>query len=75
MFPVPPAVGRAFSIELDVEDGEVENYEVGMKTTTIFKELNYKLCFQSCFWLSRKYNNCKDKIQRSSSCLFVVLDI
>ncbi|XP_052557140.1 E3 ubiquitin-protein ligase RNF38 isoform X1 [Tympanuchus pallidicinctus] len=27
MFPVPPAVGRAFSIELDVEDGEVENYE------------------------------------------------
>ncbi|OXB79483.1 UNVERIFIED_CONTAM: hypothetical protein H355_013879 [Colinus virginianus] len=27
MFPVPPAVGRAFSFELDVEDGEVENYE------------------------------------------------
>jgi len=38
MFPVPPAVGRAFSIELDVEDGEVENYEVGMKKTTLFKE-------------------------------------
>ncbi|KAM6303041.1 E3 ubiquitin-protein ligase RNF38 isoform 4-T6 [Podargus strigoides] len=27
MFPVPPAVGPAFSFELDVEDGEVENYE------------------------------------------------
>lgn len=38
MLPVPPAVGPAFSFELDVEDGEVENYEVGMQTTTIFKE-------------------------------------
>lgn len=28
MLPVPPAVGPAFSFELDVEDGEVENYEV-----------------------------------------------
>ncbi|NXL93995.1 RNF38 ligase, partial [Alectura lathami] len=27
MLPVPPAVGPAFSFELDVEDGEVENYE------------------------------------------------
>ncbi|XP_072445848.1 E3 ubiquitin-protein ligase RNF38 isoform X2 [Chiloscyllium punctatum] len=27
MLPVPPAVGPAFSLELDVEDGEVENYE------------------------------------------------
>ena len=25
--PVPPAVGPTFSFELDVEDGEVENYE------------------------------------------------
>lgn len=38
MLPVPPAVGPAFSFELDVEDGEVENYEVGVQTTTIFKE-------------------------------------
>lgn len=38
MLPVPPAVGPAFSFELDVEDGEVENYEVGVWTTTIFKE-------------------------------------
>ncbi|XP_040273303.1 E3 ubiquitin-protein ligase RNF38 isoform X4 [Bufo bufo] len=29
MLPVPPTVGPAFSFELDVEDGEVENYEVG----------------------------------------------
>lgn len=36
MLPVPPAVGPAFSYELDVEDGEVENYEVGSLTT--FKE-------------------------------------
>ena len=28
MLPVPPAVGPTFSFELDVEDGEVENYEV-----------------------------------------------
>ncbi|XP_074137855.1 LOW QUALITY PROTEIN: E3 ubiquitin-protein ligase RNF38 [Sminthopsis crassicaudata] len=27
MLPVPPAIGPAFSFELDVEDGEVENYE------------------------------------------------
>lgn len=27
MLPVPPAVGPTFSFELDVEDGEVENYE------------------------------------------------
>ncbi|XP_068856498.1 LOW QUALITY PROTEIN: E3 ubiquitin-protein ligase RNF38-like [Aphelocoma coerulescens] len=27
LLPVPPAVGPAFSFELDVEDGEVENYE------------------------------------------------
>ncbi|XP_072373077.1 E3 ubiquitin-protein ligase RNF38 isoform X2 [Scyliorhinus torazame] len=27
MLPVPPTVGPAFSLELDVEDGEVENYE------------------------------------------------
>ncbi|KAK4810815.1 hypothetical protein QYF61_008787 [Mycteria americana] len=27
VLPVPPAVGPAFSFELDVEDGEVENYE------------------------------------------------
>ncbi|KAM4708394.1 E3 ubiquitin-protein ligase RNF38 isoform 2-T2 [Discoglossus pictus] len=27
MLPVPPTVGPAFSFELDVEDGEVENYE------------------------------------------------
>ncbi|XP_069486561.1 E3 ubiquitin-protein ligase RNF38 isoform X2 [Ambystoma mexicanum] len=27
MFPVPPTVGPTFSFELDVEDGEVENYE------------------------------------------------
>ncbi|KAM8792623.1 E3 ubiquitin-protein ligase RNF38 [Eudromia elegans] len=27
MLPVPPAVGPAFGFELDVEDGEVENYE------------------------------------------------
>nr|XP_009678826.1 PREDICTED: E3 ubiquitin-protein ligase RNF38-like [Struthio camelus australis] len=27
MLPVPPAVGPPFSFELDVEDGEVENYE------------------------------------------------
>lgn len=38
MLPVPPAVGPAFSFELDVEDGEVENYEVGVWTTTTFKE-------------------------------------
>lgn len=38
MLPVPPAVGPAFSFELDVEDGEVENYEVGAQTTTTFKE-------------------------------------
>lgn len=38
MLPVPPAVGPAFSFELDVEDGEVENYEVGVQTTTAFKE-------------------------------------
>lgn len=30
MLPVPPTVGPAFSFELDVEDGEVENYEVGV---------------------------------------------
>ncbi|KAM3939343.1 E3 ubiquitin-protein ligase RNF38 isoform 3-T3 [Leptodactylus fuscus] len=29
MLPVPPTVGPTFSFELDVEDGEVENYEVG----------------------------------------------
>ncbi|KAJ7399934.1 hypothetical protein BTVI_110136 [Pitangus sulphuratus] len=28
VLPVPPAVGPAFSFELDVEDGEVENYEL-----------------------------------------------
>lgn len=38
MLPVPPAVGPAFSFELDVEDGEVENYEVGVQTTATFKE-------------------------------------
>lgn len=38
MLPVPPAVGPAFSFELDVEDGEVENYEVGVRTTAIFNE-------------------------------------
>lgn len=38
MLPVPPAVGPAFSFELDVEDGEVENYEVGVWTTAIFKK-------------------------------------
>ncbi|XP_078252134.1 E3 ubiquitin-protein ligase RNF38 isoform X3 [Rhinoraja longicauda] len=27
MLPVPPTMGPAFSLELDVEDGEVENYE------------------------------------------------
>ncbi|OPJ68672.1 hypothetical protein AV530_017646 [Patagioenas fasciata monilis] len=27
VLPVPPAVGPAFSFELDMEDGEVENYE------------------------------------------------
>lgn len=30
VLPVPPAVGPAFSFELDIEDGEVENYEVGV---------------------------------------------
>lgn len=28
MFPVQPTVGPAISLELDVDDGEVENYEV-----------------------------------------------
>lgn len=28
MLPVPPNVAPAISLELDVDDGEVENYEV-----------------------------------------------
>lgn len=28
MLPVQPTVGPAISLELDVDDGEVENYEV-----------------------------------------------
>lgn len=29
MLPVPPNVAPTISLELDVDDGEVENYEVG----------------------------------------------
>lgn len=29
MLPVPPNVTPTISLELDVDDGEVENYEVG----------------------------------------------
>ena len=39
MLPVPPAVGPTFSFELDVEDGEVENYEVSRWTVSWFGEL------------------------------------
>lgn len=38
MLPVPPAVGPPFSFDLDVEDGEVENYEVGAQNANTFKE-------------------------------------
>lgn len=33
MFPVQPTVGPAISLELDVDDGEVENYEVSPAQT------------------------------------------
>lgn len=38
MLPVPPAVGPTFSFELDVEDGEVENYEVSRGSVNLFRE-------------------------------------
>lgn len=34
MLPVPPNVAPTISLELDVDDGEVENYEVGGTTAT-----------------------------------------
>lgn len=34
MLPVPPNVAPTISLELDVEDGEVENYEVGQAAAT-----------------------------------------
>lgn len=36
MLPVPPNVAPTISLELDVEDGEVENYEVGQPAATTF---------------------------------------
>lgn len=33
MLPVPPNVAPTISLELDVDDGEVENYEVNTNTT------------------------------------------
>lgn len=56
MLPVPPAVGPAFSFELDVEDGEVENYEVGVQTTAFKEEMLahtvHKLLFYFAFDLA-----------------------
>lgn len=36
MLPMPPNVAPTISLELDVEDGEVENYEVGQTAATTF---------------------------------------
>ncbi|MEQ2178472.1 hypothetical protein GOODEAATRI_014379 [Goodea atripinnis] len=36
MLPVPPNVAPAISLELDVDDGEVENYEVALLTLIFF---------------------------------------
>lgn len=36
ILPVPPSVGPTISLELDVEDGEVENYEVRESAVTTF---------------------------------------
>lgn len=38
MLPVPPNVAPTISLELDVDDGEVENYEVG-QTAFNFKPI------------------------------------
>lgn len=37
MLPVPPNVAPTTSLELDVDDGEVENYEVGKYTQCLLK--------------------------------------
>lgn len=41
MLPVPPNVAPTISLELDVDDGEVENYEVGQTATATFSQECY----------------------------------
>lgn len=38
ILPVPPSVGPTISLELDVEDGEVENYEVRESASRMLSE-------------------------------------
>lgn len=49
MVPVAPNVAPAISLELDVDDGEVENYEVGQ---TVAPE---RYCFQCICELQDEY--------------------
>lgn len=59
MLPVPPtAVGPAISLDLDVDDVEMENYEVRVKvggpfhgvlpSSQIFNTFNLVLCLRRC---------------------------
>lgn len=38
MLPVTPNVAPPIGLELDVDDGEVENYEVGQTAATTFSQ-------------------------------------
>ena len=49
MFPVQPTVGPAISLELDVDDGEVENYEVSTHTDTCATHAFLSVSEQACY--------------------------
>lgn len=40
--PVPPNVAPTINVELEVENGEVENYEVGNTAVTTFCHVDFR---------------------------------